>query len=146
MLGRYIESKRAPWTVTNSPSNSTTSLRKNACSTPMYSRIDASGRSSGAPSIDAIGSHQAPMPSTTRPGATSSSVLNVTAISPTLRVLLLTTPVPMRTRLVRLARTAAGTMPSRARRPSATHTQSKPCSSANTAWSIVCSSDSRSPT
>ena len=47
------------------------------------------------PTFEASGSHQAPIPSLTRPGARSSRVENVAASSPTLRVQVLTTPEPI---------------------------------------------------
>jgi hypothetical protein len=112
----------------------------------MYSRIDFSGLEIGSPTLVASGSHHAPMPRIARPGATSSSVLKVTAINAALRLLLLSTPVPIFTFRVLAASSAAGTIPSRESRPSATQTDSKPFSSATCACQYVCSRLRRSPT
>ena len=66
----------------------------------------------------------------TRPGASSSSVENVAASSPTLRVQIETTPEAILIRLVTAAYAAIGTVASRASRLSACHTASKPRASA----------------
>ena len=60
------------------------------------------------PTFDASGSHHAPMPRITRPGARSSSVENVAASRPTFRVQLLTTPEPTLIRSVTAAKAAIG--------------------------------------
>ncbi len=55
------------------------------------------------PTFAASGSHHAPTPSLTRPGARSSSVEKVAASRPTFRVHVLTTPLPMPIRSVTAA-------------------------------------------
>jgi hypothetical protein len=65
-----------------------------------------------------------------RPGARSSSVENVAASSPTLRVQLFTTPEPTFIRSVTAAYAAMGTVASRTSRLSACQTASKPRDSA----------------
>ena len=93
--------------------------------------MQSSGRRRFTPTFDASGSHHAPMPSLIRPGARSSSVENVAASRPTLRVHVLTTPEPMPIRSVTAAKAAIGTVASRTRRLSACHTASKPARSAS---------------
>jgi hypothetical protein len=73
---------------------------------------------------------QAPIPSSTRPGARSSSVTKVAARSPALRVQLFTTPEPTLIREVTAAKAAIGTVASRTSRLSACQTASNPRSSA----------------
>ena len=86
------------------------------------------------PTLAASGSHHAPTPSLTRPGARSSSVEKVAASRPTLRVHVLTTPLPMPIRSVTAAKAAIGTVASRTSRLSACQTASKPARSASTAY------------
>ena len=78
------------------------------------------------PNFEASGSHHAPIPSMIRPGARSSSVENVAAISPALRVQLFTTPEPILILSVTAANAAIGTVASRTSRLSACHTASNP--------------------
>ena len=101
--------------------------------TSTVSRIACTGRRRSMPTFEASGSHQAPMPRMIRPGARSSSVENVAASRPTLRVQLFTTPEPMRIRSVTAAKAAMGTVASRTSLLSACHTASKPCCSASRA-------------
>jgi len=67
------------------------------------SRIASKGFVRWIPTFFASGSHQAPMPHTIRPGARSSSVRNVAASRPILRVQLLITPEPTLMRSVTAA-------------------------------------------
>jgi len=94
------------------------------------SRIARSGRLRSMPTFEASGSHQAPRPRITRPGASSSSVENVAASRPTLRVQIGMTADPTLMRLVTAAYAAIGTVASRTSRLSDCHTASNPRSSA----------------
>ena len=67
------------------------------------SRIASSGRVRLTPTFVASGSHHAPSPRITRPGASSSSVENVAANRPTLRVQIGMTPEATLIRLVTAA-------------------------------------------
>src|SRR5579884_494874 len=130
---------RSPWTMsiwtsvswTNSPWNVTVSIASSRRTASTTSRIASSGRRRSTPTFDARGSHHAPMPHNTRPGARSSSVENVAAIMAGFRVQLLMTPLPTLMRSVTAAKAAMGTMASLTRRDSACHTASKPRASAS---------------
>ncbi len=76
------------------------------------------------------------MPRMTRPGARSSSVLNVAASRAGLRLQQSTTPEPTLMVSVTLANAAIGTVASRTRRLSACHTAWKPLASAYLAISM----------
>ena len=82
------------------------------------------------PTLAASGSHQAPMPRITRPGARSSRVEKVAARRAGLRLQQSTTPEPTLMRSVTAANAAIGTVASRTSRLSACHTASKPLASA----------------
>ena len=82
------------------------------------------------PTLAASGSHQAPSPASTRPGARSSSVENRDASRAGLRVHTSITPDPTAMRSVVAAKAAMGTVASRTRRLSACHTAANPRSSA----------------
>ena len=89
-----------------------------------------SGRSRDTPTLAASGSHQAPSPASTRPGARSSRVENSDASRAGLRVQMSMTPDPTAMRSVVAANAAMGTVASRTSRLSACHTAAKPRSSA----------------
>ena len=76
------------------------------------------------PWLYASGSQYAPSPISVRPGAISSSVANVIAISAGPRVQVLTMPVPSLMRLVCAAIAPSTVKASRARRVSQIHTDS----------------------
>jgi hypothetical protein len=117
-------------TSTNSPWNVTRSMAIRRRTVSVTSRIARSGFRRSTPTLDASGSHHAPIPRRMRPGARSSSVTNVAARSPTFRVQLFTTPEPTLIRSVVAANAAIGTVASRTSRLSACHTASNPRSSA----------------
>ncbi len=96
----------------------------------MVSRMAVRGLVRVMPTFAASGSHHAPMPRITRPGARSSRVENVDANRAGLRVQLFTTPEPTLIVSVHDRKAAMGTVASRTRRLSACHTASKPCCSA----------------
>ncbi len=110
----------------------------------MVSRIARRGLVRLMPTFAASGSHQAPMPRMTRPGARSSSVEKVAANSAGLRVQLFTTPEPTLMRSVTARNAAIGTVASRTNRLSACQIAWKPLDSAYWAismpWRIVCAS------
>ncbi len=112
------------------PSKVTVSLCSNARTEVTISRITVSGWARSMPTFLASGSHHAPMPRMTRPGARSSSVLNVAASRAGLRLQQSTTPEPTLIRSVTLANAAIGTVASRTRRLSACHTAWNPRCSA----------------
>ena len=89
-----------------------------------------SGLSRLMPTFAASGSHHAPMPRVTRPGARSSRVEKVAARNAGLRTHMLTTPEPRPMRSVTAPNAASGTVASRTSRLSACHTASNPASSA----------------
>jgi hypothetical protein len=94
------------------------------------SRMARNGRRRSTPTLEASGSHQAPRPSSTRPGASSSRVANVAASRPTFLVQIGITPAPTLIRRVTAANAAIGTVASRTSRLSACQTASKPHASA----------------
>jgi hypothetical protein len=94
------------------------------------SRITRNGLSREMPTFAASGSHQAPMPRITRPGARSSRVENDDASRAGLRVQQSTTPDAILIRELVAANAAIGIIASRTRRLSACQTASKPFSSA----------------
>ena len=94
------------------------------------SRITFSGLARVMPTLAASGSHQAPSPRITRPGARSSRVEKVAANRAGLRLHTSATPEPSRIVSVTEPKAASGTVASRTSRLSACQTASKPASSA----------------